>query len=57
MRALPFVYAGTALLASAVGLGALDRTDAGGFPDRPAKVPKFEVDSTWPKPFPTTPIR
>ena len=54
MRALPFVYAGTALLASAVGLALWTGQTQADSDDEP-KVPRFKVDSTWPKPFPTTP--
>ena len=54
MRALPFVYAGTALLASAVGLGFWTGQTQADSDDHPS-VPRFQVDSTWPKPFPTTP--
>ena len=54
MRALPFVYAGTALLASAVGLALWTGHTQADSDDHP-NVPRFQVDSTWPKPFPTTP--
>jgi len=56
MRALPFVYAGTALLASAVGLGLwTGQTQANHDDDDSPNVPRYEVDGTWPKPFPSTP--
>jgi hypothetical protein len=54
MRALSFAYAGTALLAAAVGLGLWTQQSQADSPKSP-KVPKYEVDSTWPKPFPSTP--
>jgi len=54
MRALSFAYAGTALLAVAVGLGLWTQQSQADSPKSP-KVPKYEVDSTWPKPFPSTP--
>jgi hypothetical protein len=54
MRALPFICAGTALLASAIGLAVWtdqsQATNSGG-----QKAPRFVVDSSWPKPFPSTP--
>lgn len=56
MRKMPFVSfcAASALLASAVGLALwTDRTQADG--TQSAKVPQYQVDSTWPKPLPTTP--
>ena len=54
MRALPFAYAGSALLAAAVGLGVVTQQSQADSP-KTAKVPKYQVDSTWPKPFPSTP--
>lgn len=56
MRRLPLasVCAGAALLASALGLGLVaDRTQADA--RHAPKVTQYRVDSTWPKPFPTTP--
>jgi streptogramin lyase len=54
MRTSHFVYAGAALLAGAVALAfvtSLSQADGFGSP----KVPRFQVDGTWPKPFPSTP--
>jgi hypothetical protein len=53
MRALPFVFAGTALLAAAVGLSLWTNQSEANNSSR--KVPRYAVDSTWPKPFPSTP--
>ena len=53
MRALPFVFAGAALLAAAVGLSLW--TDQSQANNSSRKVPRYAVDSTWPKPFPSTP--
>jgi hypothetical protein len=53
MRSLPFAYAGTALLAAAVGLGLVTSKSQADAPG--SKTPRYEVDSTWPKPFPSTP--
>ncbi len=45
--------AGAAVFAGAIGLGLwTDQTQADSR-HRPAKAQKFEVDATWPKPFPT----
>ena len=54
MRPVSFAYAGTALLAVAVGLGLSTPQSQADSPKTP-KAPKYEVDSTWPKPFPSTP--
>ena len=54
MRAISFAYVGTGLLAAAVGLGLWTQQSQADSPKSP-KVPKYEVDSTWPKPFPSTP--
>ncbi len=53
MRASPFVYAGTVLLASAIAVAFIGQTQAD--TKKSPKVPKYQVDSTWPKPFPSTP--
>ena len=53
MRAISFAYVGTALLAAAVGLGLWTQQSQADSP-KSRKVPKYEVDSTWPKPFPST---
>ena len=45
--------AGAALLATAAGLTLL--TDSTQANSRRVKAPTFQVDGTWPKPFPTTP--
>lgn len=56
MRAIPFVCAGAALLVSAVGLGLWTEQSQANFQRLPKlKVPVYQVDSTWPKPFPSTP--
>jgi hypothetical protein len=54
MRASRFVIAGVAVLCSAVGL-ALYTGQLGADPKKAPKVPKYEVDATWPKPYPTAP--
>jgi hypothetical protein len=54
MKASSYVYLGTTLLASALGLALLTEPTKAVPPNSP-KIPKFQVDSTWPKPFPTTP--
>ena len=54
MRAISFAYVGTGLLAAAVGPGLWTQQSQADSPKSP-KVPKYEVDSTWPKPFPSTP--
>ena len=54
MRTSHFVYAGAALLAGAVALSfitSLSQADGFGSP----KVPRYQVDGTWPNPFPSTP--
>ena len=54
MRALPFFCAGAALFTCAIGLTVwTDQTQAD--LRRAPGVPKYEVDSSWPKPFPSTP--
>jgi hypothetical protein len=54
MRASHFVYAGAALLASAVALAFVTgKTEAHG--KKPQGVPQYQVDGSWPKPFPSTP--
>jgi hypothetical protein len=54
MRASHFVYAGAALLASAVALALItEKTQAHG--KRLHGVPQYQVDGSWPKPFPSTP--
>lgn len=56
MRRLPFALlcAGGALLASAAGLSAWSGK-AQAVPGGAPAVPKYQVDATWPKPFPTSP--
>ena len=56
MRKLPLASfcAGTVLLASAIGLGVWsDRTQADA--RKSICIPQYQVDATWPKPFPATP--
>jgi hypothetical protein len=48
------VCAGTVLLATAVGLSLWSPQSAADS-RHPQKVHRYQVDSTWPKPFPTTP--
>lgn len=58
MRTSHFVYAGTALLASAIGLAFMTGQTQGKTQadiNKAPEVPQYQVDSTWPKPFPTTP--
>jgi len=54
MRAQPFIYAGTALFTVAVGLGLATQQSQADSP-RSSRTPKYEVDGSWPKPFPSTP--
>jgi hypothetical protein len=54
MRPTHFAYVGTALVASAVAFTFMSGpTQADSRKD--PKVPRYQVDSTWPKPFPSTP--
>ena len=54
MRTSSFVIAGTALLASAVALTVWTGQSQADAKKTP-KAPQYQVDSAWPKPFPTTP--
>jgi hypothetical protein len=55
MRPLPMFLAGSVLLAAAASLALWSSQTLADSPGKHNKVPKYEVDSTWPKPFPTSP--
>ena len=54
MRASRWVVTGLAVIGAAVGL-ALSTGQIGAAPQKPPKLPKYEIDTSWPKPYPLAP--
>jgi hypothetical protein len=54
MRALRLIGAGVVVLSAAIGL-AFHTGQLQADPRKAPKVPKFEIDTTWPKPYPLVP--
>jgi hypothetical protein len=49
------IYSGTALLASAIAFSFVTSQPEARREASTPQIPRFQVDATWPKPFPSTP--
>jgi hypothetical protein len=55
MRPSLLIYSGTALLAAAIAFSFVTSQPEARREASTPQIPRFEVDATWPKPFPSTP--